>query len=130
MKLKPTSVAILALMLVNGSLASLGALAQDAAYKSQAAPNVHEIQVTAKKYEFSPNPIRVKKGEPVRLIITATDHDHGIQLDAFHIKQKLKKGVPTTIEFTPDKAGTFPFKCSVFCGLGHGGMKGELVVEE
>lgn len=131
MKLKPTCLAILALMLlVNGSLASLGALAQDAASNSQAAPNVHEIQVTAKKYEFSPNPIRVKKGEPVRLIITATDHDHGIQLDAFHIKQKLKKGVPTTIEFTPDKAGTFPFKCSVFCGLGHGGMKGELVVEE
>lgn len=131
MKLKPTCLAILALMLlVNGSLASLGALAQDAASNSQAAPNVHEIQVTAKKYEFSPNPIRVKKGEPVRLIITATDHDHGIQLDAFHIKQKLKKGVPATIEFTPDKAGTFPFKCSVFCGLGHGGMKGELVVEE
>lgn len=131
MKLKPTCLAILALMLlVNGSLASLGALAQDAASNSQAAPNVHEIQVTAKKYEFSPNPIRVKKGESVRLIITATDHDHGIQLDAFHIKQKLKKGVPTTIEFTPDKAGTFPFKCSVFCGLGHGGMKGELVVEE
>ena len=131
MKLKPTCLAILALMLlVNGSLASLGALAQDAPSNPQAAPNVHEIQVTAKKYEFSPNPIRVKKGEPVRLIITATDHDHGIQLDAFHIKQKLKKGVPTTIEFTPDKAGTFPFKCSVFCGLGHGGMKGELVVEE
>lgn len=129
MKLKPTSLAILVLI-VNGSLGSLGALAQDAASNSQAAPNVHEIQVTAKKYEFSPNPIRVKKGEPVRLIITATDHDHGIQLDAFHIKQKLKKGVPTTIEFTPDKAGTFPFKCSVFCGLGHGGMKGELVVEE
>lgn len=131
MKLKPTCLAISALMLlVNGSLASLGALAQDAASNPQAAPNVHEIQVTAKKYEFSPNPIRVKKGEAVRLIITATDHDHGIQLDAFHIKQKLKKGVPTTIEFTPDKAGTFPFKCSVFCGLGHGGMKGELVVEE
>jgi cytochrome c oxidase subunit II len=91
---------------------------------------VHEIQVTAKKYEFSPNPIRVKKGEPVKLIITATDHDHGFSLEAFHIKQKLKKGEPTTVEFTPDKAGTFPFKCSVFCGMGHGGMKGTLVVEE
>lgn len=133
-KLKPTCVALLALMLLmllaNRSLTSLEALAQDATSNRPAAPNVHEIQVTAKKYEFSPNPIQVKKGEPVRLIITATDHDHGFQLDAFHIKQKLKKGEPTTIEFTPDKAGTFPFKCSVFCGLGHGGMKGKLVVEE
>jgi hypothetical protein len=29
-----------------------------------------------------------------------------------------------------DKAGTLPFRCSNFCGLGHGGMKGTLVVEE
>lgn len=101
-----------------------------AAQNAPAASDVREIQVTAKKYEFSPNPIRVKKGEHVKLIVTATDRDHGIELDAFHIKQKLKKDVPTTIEFTPDKAGTFQFKCSVFCGLGHKGMKGTLVVEE
>jgi cytochrome c oxidase subunit II len=107
-------------------IGSPGAFAQNAPAPSEP----HEIQVTAKKYEFSPNPIRVKKGEHVKLILTATDHDHGFKLDAFHINQKLKKGVPTTIEFTADKTGTFPFKCSVFCGLGHSGMKGTLVVEE
>jgi cytochrome c oxidase subunit 2 len=89
-----------------------------------------EIEVTAKKYEFSPNPIKVKKGEPVKLTITATDHDHGFSIDAFKIKQKLKKGEPSIVEFTPDKAGTFPFKCSVVCGIGHHGMKGTIVVEE
>ncbi len=105
--------------------------AQDAQGPSQqTAPAVHEIQMTAKKYEYSPNPVRVKKGERVRLIITATDRDHGFKLEAFNIEQRLKKGVPTTIEFTADKAGTFPFKCSVHCGFGHGGMKGTLIVEE
>ncbi len=105
--------------------------AQDAQSPSQqTAPAVHEIQMTAKKYEYSPNPIRVKKGERVRLIITATDRDHGFKLEAFNIEQRLKKGVPTTVEFTADKAGTFPFKCSVHCGFGHGGMKGTLIVEE
>lgn len=103
---------------------------QDAPKTAPSTSDVQEIQVTAKKYEYSPNPIRVKKGQPVKLIITAIDHDHGFKLEAFHIEQKLKKGVPTTVEFTPDKAGTFPFKCSVFCGFGHGGMKGTLVVEE
>jgi cytochrome c oxidase subunit II len=107
-------------------IASPGAFAQNASAPSEP----HEIQVTAKKYDFSPNPIHVKKGEHVKLIITATDHDHGFKLDAFHINQKLKKGVPATIEFTADKAGTFSFKCSVFCGFGHSGMKGTLVVEE
>ncbi len=111
-------------------LASLGAVAQETPGAQGTTPAVHEIQVTAKKYDFTPNPIRVKKGEHVRLIITATDRDHGFKLEAFNIEQKLKKGVPTTVEFTADKAGTFPFKCSVHCGLGHGGMKGTLIVEE
>ena len=36
-------------------------------------------------------------------------------------------GAPWRI--TADKAGTFPFECSHFCGFGHKRMKGELVVE-
>ena len=111
-------------------LALMNATAQNTQNPAPATPGAHEIQVTAKKYTFSPDPIRVKKGEHVRLIITATDHDHGFKLEAFNVDQKLKKGVPTTVEFTPDKAGTFPFKCSHFCGMGHGGMKGTLIVEE
>jgi cytochrome c oxidase subunit II len=95
-----------------------------------AAAGVHEIPVTAKKYEFTPSSIHVKKGEHVKLLITAVDHDHGFKLPAFDIEQQLKQGDTTTIEFTPDKAGTFRFACSHVCGFGHRGMKAELVVEE
>ena len=91
---------------------------------------VHEITMTAKNYVFEPGVITVKKGEKVRLIITATDRDHGIKIEGYDIDQELKKGDPTTIEFTADKAGTFEFKCSVYCGMGHRKMKGRLVVEE
>lgn len=109
------------------TMLGLGALAQD-----PAAPvgGAREIQMTAKKYEFNPSVLTVKRGEHVKLIITALDRDHGFKLEAFGINQKLKKGAPTTIELSPDKAGTFPFQCSDFCGLGHGRMKGKLVVEE
>jgi cytochrome c oxidase subunit 2 len=89
----------------------------------------NEIKVTAKKFEFVPGAIHVKKGDHVKLVITATDHDHGFKLEAFQIDQSLKKGEATTVEFTADRAGTFPFECSHFCGLGHKKMKGELVVE-
>jgi len=89
-----------------------------------------EIKVTAKKYQFDPNVITVKKGDHVKLVITALDRDHGFKLEAFNIDQKLKKGDPATIEFTADKAGTFPFRCSDFCGMGHRKMKGKLVVQE
>ncbi len=91
---------------------------------------VHEIKMTAKKYQFDPKEITVKQGEKVRLIITAADHDHGFKLDEYGINQKLQKGVPATIEFTADKPGTFTFRCSVFCGLGHPRMKGKLIVEK
>jgi cytochrome c oxidase subunit II len=95
-----------------------------------AAAGVHEIPVKAKKYEFSPSSIHVKKGEHVKLLITAVDHDHGFKLPAFDIQEELKEGETTTIEFTADKAGTFRFACSHVCGFGHRGMKAELVVEE
>ncbi len=108
-------------------LAFLGVVFQGLAQESGTA---HEIQMTAKKYQFNPNTLTVKKGEHVKLVITATDRDHGFKLEAFSINQKLKKGVPTTIEFDADKVGTFPFQCSEFCGLGHGRMKGKLIVEE
>ena len=102
--------------------------AQDAAPPAAGAP--HEFQMTAKKYEFDPGTITVKKGERVKLVITALDKDHGFKIKEFGVEQVLKKGEPTTVEFTADKAGEFPFVCSKFCGFGHGKMKGKLVVEE
>ena len=105
-------------------------LAGPARAAGPAAPgDFHEITMTARRFEFDPAVITVKKGEKVRLIITAIDHDHGFKLDAFDINQVLKQGDPTIIEFTANKAGTFAFKCSVYCGHGHGKMKGKLVVE-
>jgi cytochrome c oxidase subunit 2 len=88
-----------------------------------------EIQLTAKKYEFSPSIVKVKRGDRVRLVVTALDRTHGLRVDAFQINRKLPKGEAVTVDFTADRAGTFPFQCSEFCGLGHKKMTGELVVE-
>lgn len=91
---------------------------------------VREFKMTAKKYKFEPKVITVKQGEKVRLIVTALDRTHGFKLEEYGINQKLKKGDPATIEFTADKSGTFVFRCSEFCGIGHLKMKGKLVVEK
>ena len=53
---------------------------------------VHEIQVTPREYEFSPGSLRARKGEQVRLIMAAVDHDHGFRLDDFQINQKDSEG--------------------------------------
>jgi cytochrome c oxidase subunit II len=88
-----------------------------------------EFKLTAKKYGFSPDTITVKQGDKVRLTITALDKDHGFKIEAFHVDEKLPEGQPVNVEFTADQAGTFPFACSKFCGLGHSKMKGKLTVE-
>jgi cytochrome c oxidase subunit 2 len=108
--------------------------------------DVQVIEITAKKYEYSVSPVHVKAGTKVQLKITATDHDHGFKIgtvpdgampkDAsgliFTSAQdcwQLKKGETTTIEFSAQTPGTYTFKCCHTCGLGHKGMKGQIIVE-
>ncbi len=50
---------------------------------SQAEQSVQVIELTAKKYEYSQTPIRVKKGAKVQLKITALDKTHGFKISGF-----------------------------------------------
>jgi heme/copper-type cytochrome/quinol oxidase subunit 2 len=118
-----------------GSVLTLGALIAIGTIKAQPAPQTapsdyHEFTMTAKDSGFDPSIITVKKGEKVRLIITATDCEHEFRLDAFDILQALKKGDPEIIEFNAGKPGTFAFKSSAYCGKRHGKMNGKLIVED
>ena len=98
---------------------------------AQNAPSnsVQEFTVKAQKFEFSPSVIKVKRGDRVRLTITALDAEHGFKLDKFHIEVKAPKGESVTVDFTADQSGDFSFQCSHFCGMGHKNMKGRLTVE-
>ena len=87
------------------------------------------IKVTAKKFEFKPSVITVKKGELVELELMTSDRRHGFDAPELKIHAEIKPGAPTRVQFRPDKAGHFPFHCSVFCGDGHEDMTGEIVVE-
>lgn len=87
-----------------------------------------EIKIIAKRFEFSPKKITVRKGESVKLVVTSEDVDHGIAIDEFNIDQKIPARSTRTIEFTPDREGKFRFYCSVLCGDGHPDMEGEMVV--
>ena len=88
-----------------------------------------KIEVVAKKYEFDPARIEVKVGEPVEITFKSLDTKHGfVQKDLKIAKVTFTKDKPATVTFTAEKAGTYPFKCARFCGMGHGKMKGEIVV--
>jgi cytochrome c oxidase subunit 2 len=88
-----------------------------------------KITVTAKKYEFSPNRIELKAGEPVEITFESLDAEHGFTCpDLKTEKITYKKDSPGKITFTPEKPGTYAFKCAKWCGFGHGKMKGEFIV--
>ncbi len=88
------------------------------------------IKVVAKKYEFNPSTITVKSGVPVVLELTSADRVHGFNVPDLKLHAEIKPGETTRLRFTPDKPGSYPFKCDVYCGSGHPGMKGVLVVTE
>jgi cytochrome c oxidase subunit II len=92
-------------------------------------PKVRVVKVTAKKFEFSPSVIRVKRGEEVEIELTSLDRRHGFDVPGLGIHSDVKPGSPTRIRLKAEKAGSYPFHCSVFCGSGHEGMTGEIVVE-
>ena len=92
-------------------------------------PTINELSIKAFAWAFQPDTITVKKGDRVRLSITSTDVAHGFALPDFGVHQDLESGKTSVIEFTADKQGRFSFFCSVFCGDGHRGMKGLLIVE-
>jgi cytochrome c oxidase subunit II len=93
------------------------------------ATQTKEVQMTAKKYEFSPNTVEVTAGTKIIFKITAEDREHGFEIAGTKTGcAKIKKGETVTVEYLAEKAGTFEFKCCVFCGMGHGGMKGKIVV--
>lgn len=94
-----------------------------------AAPTEVTIQMTAKQWEFIPSTVTVKKGQKVKLVITSTDVAHGIGIPDFGVSAALAVGKTTTLEFTPDKTGSFTFFCNVFCGSSHREMKGTLIVQ-
>ncbi len=88
------------------------------------------IQITAKKFEYSPKDIKVKKDVPVVLEFTSLDRLHGFNCPGLGIRADIVPGKTTRLRFTPNKVGSFPFHCDNFCGIGHEGMTGTITVEE
>jgi heme/copper-type cytochrome/quinol oxidase subunit 2 len=120
--------------------------AMRAGAQSKTEEPVQVVEMTAKKYDYSPDEIRVKKGTRVQLKIRATDRTHGFKIRLYpegapengepgirmvdnQNNFKLEENQERTIEFVAARPGTYFFRCSVFCGMGHRGMSGKIIVE-
>lgn len=88
------------------------------------------IEITAKRFEFAPNNITLKKGEPVVLRLTSQDVTHGFFVRALKVDELIPAGKTVEVKVQPEQVGTFTIICHHFCGAGHGNMKMSVTVTE
>lgn len=79
-------------------------------------PLANRVEMTITDKGFEPQNIRVKKGEPVTLIVTrksdatcATE----IVIDEHKVNTKLPLNTPVTVTFTPQKSGKLKYGCAM-----------------
>lgn len=101
-------------------LTHFGARAQDA--------QARVIPVTARRFVWVPDEIAVKLNETVQLEFTAPEVVMGFYCPDLKLRQMIIPGQKPTVRWTADRAGKFDFLCDVFCGDGHEGMAGRIIV--
>jgi cytochrome c oxidase subunit 2 len=80
------------------------------------------IEITAKRFQFDPEFVTLKKSEPVVIVLSSLDVSHSIRFRDLGIEVKASKGKPGIVSFTPEKTGDFVGHCAVFCGARHSSM--------
>ena len=111
------------------SVVAIVAIGATAGYVSaQAAPRAKVIKISAKRFDYSPGKLILKKGQRVVLELTSKDVVMGFNLPDFNVRGDMIPGKVTRVEFTPDKTGEFTFLCDIFCGSGHEQMHGRITV--
>ncbi len=96
-------------------------------------PDGVHVYMTAVRSHFTPDIVRVKKGDTVHLHITnveqAHDATHGFTIGSYNVHSSLEPGKHVDLTFVADREGTFPFYCTEFCSALHLEMAGYLLVE-
>ncbi len=96
------------------------------------ADGVH-VNMTAIRSHFTPDTVRVKKGDLVHFHLTnleqAHDATHGFSIDAHNVNVSLEPGEHANVTVRADREGVFPMYCTEFCSALHLEMAGYFLVE-
>jgi len=95
-----------------------------------AQPAEQVIEITAKKFDYTPNRITLKKGVPVVLEFRTEDVLMGFNAPDLGTRADIIPGQVARVHLVPNKVGTFAFFCDIFCGSGHENMTGTITVVE
>ena len=96
----------------------------------QVGPNEYEAVVVSRAWSFTPNVISVPAGSEVTFVITSPDVVHGFQIFEKAVNAMVIPGQITEVTATFDEPAEYDIVCHEFCGIGHHGMFGTMVVTE
>ena len=96
--------------------------------RAAAQPKEQVIKILARRFTYSPNQLKLKKGVPVVLELTSADVIMGFSVPEFQARADIIPGRVARLRLVPDKEGTFTFLCDIFCGSGHETMNGTITV--
>lgn len=113
-------------LLVAGSGAVLAGVTYGAFVRAQPAEQV--VQIVAKKFEFVPGEVILRKGVPAVLEFTAPEVNMGFNAPDLKVRADLVSGMVTRVRIVPETTGSFEYHCDVFCGGGHEDMSGTITV--
>jgi len=87
------------------------------------------ITIVARRFQYTPNVVRVRRGDTVTIRLMSEDVHHGFYLDGYEVQTSALPGQDGVVRFVAAKTGKFAFRCSVTCGAFHPYMIGYLKVE-
>ena len=92
-------------------------------------PTAKPFTLTAHRYAFEPARIEVNEGDLVTIELRTGDIAHSLTIDDYRIAKRVGPGHPVRFEFQADRAGEFPYYCSLQVEDGCRQMRGVLVVK-
>jgi len=94
-----------------------------------ASSKIRNITVVAIEGKITPDVIRVRRGDLVRLTFKAKDGTYGVKIPSLNVKGKATPEKPVYVEFAATSEGEYEMRCTKFWGVKHWTENGKIVVE-
>ncbi len=94
----------------------------------QVGPGRYEATMIAQIWAFNPNEIRVPAGSTVTFRIASRDVLHGLKILNTNVNLMIVPGEVSTLSYTFRAPGEYLMVCHEYCGVGHQGMFGKVIV--
>jgi len=91
------------------------------------APPPGDVYAYAQRFSFFPV-LQLEKGEEYRIHISSLDVQHGMSIQPVNLNFQVLPGYDYVLTMTPTESGEYTIVCNEFCGLGHHGMFGKIIV--